>query len=160
MRAYIIDPPFETFGQKSERTTAAVNLIAEIVLGCLSRGGDNFHYSVVWANPGEEPGGSWNEDVAIPHVVQLDSTESLRGWLRRSVDPNDAGGGDVRSIATCRAVTFGYDGQAFLLLRHENAPPISPDLSLAVVAERPDLLRDTDWFDGWIRSAPEIANGS
>ena len=158
MKAYIIDPPFDTFGKESERTTAAINLIADIVLGCLRRGGDSFHYSVVWANPGEEPGGPWNEDTAVPHVVQLDTAEALRGWLRRCVDPNTAGGGDVRSIATCRTVTFGYDGQALLLLRHEDTPPTSPDLSLAVIAERPDFLRDADWFDGWIRNEPAIAN--
>ena len=158
MKAYIINPPFDTFGKVGERTTAAITLIADIVLGCLRRGGDSFHYSVVWANPGEEPGGPWNENVAVPHVVQLNTAEALRGWLRRSVDPNTAGGGDVRSIATCRTVTFGYDGQALLLLRHEDAPPTSPDRSLAMVAERPDFLRDADWFDGWLRNEPEIAN--
>jgi hypothetical protein len=158
MKAYIINPSFQTFGQDDERTTAAIELIAEIVLGCLRRGGDSFHYSVVWANPGEEPGRVWNEDVAVPHVAQLDTAEALRGWLRRSLDPNTAGSGVVRSIATCRTVTFGYDGQALLLLRHEDSPPTSPDPSLAVVAERPDLLRDSDWFDGWIRGEPEIAN--
>ena len=158
MRAYIIEPPFETFDQGDERTSAAINLVAEIVFESLRRGGETFQHSVVWANPGEEPGGIWNEDVAVPHVVRLEAEEDLRAWLRRSINPNTNGGGPVRSIATCRAVTFGYDGQALLLLRHEDAPPVSPDLSLAVVEERPDLVKDTDWFDGWIRSEPVVAN--
>ena len=158
MRAYIIGPLFETFGQQNERTAAAINAVADIVFGCLRRGGDTFQYSVVWANPGEEPGRTWDENVAVPHVVQLDTADALREWLCRSIDPNTDGGGDVRSIATCRMATFGYDGQALLLLRHEDAPPLSPDLSLAVVEERPDLLRYTDWFDGWIRAEPDTAN--
>ena len=43
MRAYIIDPPFETDGVEDERTSSAVNLIADIVLQSLRRGGDTFH---------------------------------------------------------------------------------------------------------------------
>jgi hypothetical protein len=160
MKAYIIDPPFETFGREDERTLAATNLVAEIVFYCLRRGGDTFQYAVAWANPGEEPGGIWNEEIAVPHVVRLDTDEALREWLRKSVDPNTRGGGDVRSIATCRAVTFGYDGQALLCLRHDDAPPVSPDLTLAIVEERPDFLGDADYFDGWIRGEPDDADGS
>jgi hypothetical protein len=154
MRAYIIDPSFETFGQEDERTSAAINLVAEIVFRCLRSGGDTFQYALVWANPGEEPGGIWDSELAVPHVVRLDTDAVLREWLRRSVNPNTGGGGSVRSIATCRAVTFGYDGQALLCLRHEDAPPVSPDLTLAIVEERPDLLGGTDWFDGWLKDEP------
>ncbi len=153
MRAYIIDPPFHGFGVQDERTRAATDLIAQIVTQCLRRGGDTFHYSVVWANPGEEPDGIWNEDVAQPHVVKLDTEAALREWLRKSIDPNRPGGWSVRSVATCRCATFGYDGQALLCLRHEDEAPVSPDASLAIVEERPDLLTQTDFFDGWIRSA-------
>ena len=160
MKAYLIGPPFETFGREDERTSAATNLVAEIVFDCLRRGGDTFQFSVVWANPGEEPGGIWNADIAIPHVIRLQADDDLREWLRKSVDPNTSGGGDVRSIATCRSVTFGYDGQALLCLRHEDVPPASSDLTLATVAERPDFLAEADYFDGWIRGEPDIANGS
>jgi hypothetical protein len=153
MKAYIIDPQFETYGEgRDDRTPAALELIADIVCRCLRQGGDTFHYSVVWANPGEEPGGTFNEEIAEAHVFNFDTEESLRGWLRKSLDPNSSAGGDVRSIATCRCVTFGYDGQAFLCLRHEDAPPVSPDPTLAVVLERPELLADFDYFDGWVRS--------
>ena len=157
MRAYIIEPTCDVFDRMDARSSAAIRLIADIVFECLRRGGDVFQHAVVWANPGEQPGGIWNEDAAVPHLIRLDDADTLRAWLHRSVDPNTSGGGDVRSVATCRAVTFGYDGQALLLLRHEDAPPVSPDLSLAIVAERPDLLEDTDWFDGWIRSDPDLA---
>jgi hypothetical protein len=160
MRAYIIEPRYETFGQEDEHTSAATNLVAEIVFESLRRGGDTFQHSVVWANPGAEPGSIWNEEVAVPHVVRLDTEEALRLWLRKSVDPNTSGGGDVRSIATCRTATFGYDGQALLCLRHEDAPPVSRDLTLATVEERPDLLGGTDYFDGWIRAETDNSYGS
>jgi hypothetical protein len=153
MRAYIIDPPFDTYGVEDERTSAAIDLIADMVFQCLRRGGDTFQYAVVWANPGEELGTVYNEDIAEPNVFRLDGDDTVREWLRKSVDPNTPGGGTVRSIATCRSVTFGYDGQALLCLRHEDALPVSPDASLAVVEERPDLLTESDWLDGWVRSS-------
>lgn len=152
MKAYIIDPPFKMFGSHDERTSASINLIADLVFDSLRRGGDTFQHAVVWADPGEEPGGVFHEDIAEPHVFELKSDEALRDWLRQSVDPNKVGGGDVRSISTCRCVTFGYDGQAFLCLRHDDEPPVSPDTELAVVEERADLLMNADYFDGWARS--------
>jgi hypothetical protein len=158
MKAYIIYPPFETFGKGDEHISAATNLVAEIVFGCLRQGRDTFQHTVVWVNPGEEPGSIFNEGEAMPHVIRLDTDEALRAWLRQSVDPNIDGGGDVRSIATCRTVTFGYDGQAFLCLRHEDAPPVSPDPTLAIVEERADLLGGTDYFDGWAGASGTAAN--
>ena len=151
MRAYAILPPFEMHGREDERTSATIELIADLVFNSLRGGGDTFQYAVLWADPGQEPGGSFHEDVAEPHIYELRGDEALRDWLRKSVDPNNLGGGDVRSIGTCRSVTFGHDGQAFLCLRHEDAPPVSPDPRLAIVDERPDLLTDTDYFDGWLR---------
>ena len=160
MRAYIIDPPFKMFGSDDDRTSAAIKHIADIVFGCLRRGGDTFQFAVAWADPGDEPGGIFHEDMAEPHVFRLDSDDALLQWLRKSVDPNTDGGGTVRSIATCRSVTFGYDGQALICLRHEDPPPVSSDPLLAVVEERPDLITDTDWLDGWIRGGVEGADGS
>jgi len=159
MRAYIIDPPFKMYGRHDDRTSAAIKHIAEIVFTCLRRGGDTFQYAVVWADPGQEPSGIFHDDIAQPHVFRLETDDALRSWLIRSVDPNIDDGGDVRSIATCRSVTFGYDGQAFLCLRHADAPPLSSDPLLAVVEERPDLIGQSDYFDGWIRDAG-AANGT
>jgi hypothetical protein len=152
MRAYLIDPPFDTYGVEDDRTSAALDLIAEIVFQCLRRGGDEFQYSVVWVNPGGENTGQWNEEIAEPHVIDLRTDNALREWVRKSVDPNHPGGGVVRSIATCRCFTFGYDGQAFLCLREEDEPPVSPDPNLANVEERPELIANSDYFDGWVRS--------
>lgn len=153
MKAYLIGPPFEMYGVQDERTAASIELITEIVLNSLRSGGDEFHYALVWSNPGEEPDGSgWNSDIAEPHIFPLHDADKLRAWLRRAIDPNAVGAGDVRSIATCRSVTFGYDGQAFLCLRYEDQAPLSSNPELAIVEERSELLIDSDYFDGWVRT--------
>jgi hypothetical protein len=77
--------------------------------------------------------------------------------IRRSVDPSSSFSATIRSIATCRAATFGYDGQAFLCLRHEDEPPVSPDPSLVVVEERPDFLVECDYFDGALLGPAAVA---
>lgn len=151
MRAYIIEPQLETFGVSDLRAGIALDLIVDVVFSCLRRGGDCFQYSVEWADPVATVGAPFREDVAIPHVYELSSDVDLRSWLRRAIDPNTPGKGDVRSIATCRTASFGYDSQVFLLLRTEDDPPISPDPELVRIEERRDILSDTDWFDGWAR---------
>ena len=52
------------------------------------------------------------------------------------------------------AATFGFDGQAFLCLRHEDEPPVSPAPDLVEVVEDPTYLTGTDFFDGVIISQP------
>jgi hypothetical protein len=54
----------------------------------------------------------------------------------------------IRSLVTCRAVFFGYDGQAFVCLPAEAEPIISPDESLIRVEECSHLLTEGDWMDG------------
>jgi hypothetical protein len=152
MKAYMIAPTFEMHDVDDDRTRAAVQLIAKMVFDCLRSGGDTFQFAVDWADPGDAPGGIFSEDLAEPHVISLQSKDALLDRLLRAVDPNCAGGGQVRSIATCRSCTFGCDGQAFLCLRHEDQPPVSPNPSLAVVTERSDLLAGSDYFDGWMRA--------
>ncbi len=153
MKAYGAFPAFELYGAgiADARTQAAIALIVEIVIDALRRDGDRFHYAVDWRNPGAASLlGQWSGDVAAPHVVPFSDADDLRDAIHRAIDPNIVGWCLIRSIATCRAATFGYDGQAFLCLRHEDAPPISPDTSLVTVEARPDMLTGSDRFDGWL----------
>jgi hypothetical protein len=154
MKVYGIFPNFEICGRDvpAERTQSAIALIARLTFDSLRSGGDNFHFTVDWRDPGAPPdAGVFHDDIAEPHVIQLQSDRDLMDRLRDSIDPNRTTGSTIRSIATCRAATFGYDGQVFLCLRHEDAPPVSPDETLAIVEARPDILVDHDWFDGWLR---------
>ena len=54
----------------------------------------------------------------------------------------------IRSLVTCLAVSYGYDGQAFVCLPTDADPIVSPDESLITVEECSHLLIDSDWMDG------------
>ena len=54
----------------------------------------------------------------------------------------------IRSLVTCRAVSYGYDGQAFVCLPHDIAPVSTPDDDLITVTDQSQMLLDTDWMDG------------
>jgi len=133
VKAYIIEPPFEMYGLEGDRTAAAIETIADIVFNCLRADDDTYQFALTSSGP-----------------LHLETDEALRDWLLKSVDPNAPAGGDVRSASNCRCVSFGYDGQALLCLRHDDAAPISPDISLAVIEERSHYLAETDYLDGWI----------
>lgn len=160
MKAYAI---FPTFGLTKDdpRSRACIDLVSAIVVEALRRDGDHFHFAVDWLDPGAAPdSGVFHEDVAEPHIKPLGDAHALIARVRRSIDPFNGSGSTVRSIATCRAATFGYDGQAFICLRHEDEPPVTPDSSLVGIEERSDLLIHTDYFDGRVRSASVTGNPS
>jgi hypothetical protein len=133
MKAYLIGPPFEMYGNEDARTALAIELISDIVFNALRADENTLQFAITSAGP-----------------IHLESKGDLLEWLRNSVDPNGGGGGDVRTLDNCRCVTFGYDGQAFLCLRHDDDEPVSTDHSLAVVEEISHYLASTDYFDGWI----------
>lgn len=152
MKVFSIFPLIDMFGpNRDERADRCISLVTDIVCQALRRNGDDFHCAVDWKDPGSLDSRAFSTDIAEPQIVWLRSEEALRRRVTRSVDPNVGEQGTIRFIATCRAVTFGYDGQAFLCLRHEDEPPHSPDVPLIKVEERPDILLEFDYFDGWVR---------
>ena len=151
MKSYAVVPTFELHTTDG-RTQNYVDLASEFVTELLTRDGDHFQYVVDWCDPGKPIGGSYSTDVAEPHVTRLSDTGALISRVRACIDPNGRLGSTIRSIATCRAVTFGFDGQAFLCLRHEDETPVSPDPSLIRVGQDFDFLTQTDYFDGWTRA--------
>jgi hypothetical protein len=156
MKACAIFPSFEMYGEgiSDEKTQAAISLISQLAFDCLRSNGDHFQFVVDWHDPGVLPQvAGFTDAIAEPHIVQLLSDQDLLARIRSAVDPNGGGlGGTIRSIATCRALTFGFDGQAFLCLRLEDEMPVSPDATLATVADQPEMLTGTDYFDGWVRA--------
>jgi len=153
MRAYCIFPGFEMTDQIDVRVQTCLSLITELVCDRLRTGGDNFHVTVDWRDPGRDGWSTCTEGVALPYAVSLTDPAKLAEVVRFSLDPySGKSAAVIRSTATCRAATFGFDGQAFLCLRHEDDAPISPDFALIAIEERPDLLTETDYFDGAIVS--------
>ena len=154
MRAYLIGPKFAIYsaGADDPRSQSSIELVTDMVFQSLRAGGDDFQFAFDWLDPGTSPGSGFHEDIAEPHLSWLKTDDELRNRIRASVDPWSGFGGNlIRSAATCRGVTFGYDGQALLCLRHEDSVPCSPNSSLVDVTERPDFLYEYDYFDGWIR---------
>ena len=81
-------------------------------------------------------------------TVRVEDAETLRTILRESGNPSGGKWMLVRSLVTCRAVSYGSDGQAFVCLPSEAAPIVSPDDTLINVEECSQLLVETDWMDG------------
>lgn len=153
MRAYSIFPLVEAGSQESQLVRSCHAMVTTLVCACLRAGGDKFHVAVDWRDPGGEEWGICTDGIAQPAIVQLGSEEKLRELVHLSTDPYvNRGAAVIRSMATCRAATFGHDGQAFLCLRIEDDPPVSPDAKLIEVRESPELLTDYDYFDGVIVS--------
>ena len=153
MKAYGIFPLIEMGVDDDPRVNACHSIVTELVCNCLRAGGDTFHVAVDWRDPDSEAWSMCTEGIAQSHVVPLGSSDALLDLIRLSTDSfSNKGVGVIRSMATCRAATFGDDGQAFLCLRHEDDPPTSPNSDLVEVVERADLLTDTDYFDGVIVS--------
>lgn len=153
MKAYGIFPLIEIAGDNDLQVGKCVSMISDLVCRSLRAGGDTFHVAIDWRDPNGKAWSICTEGVAQPHIVQLRSNDELLDLVRQSSDPFSGRGAHIiRSMATCRAATFGYDGQVFLCLRHEDSVPTSPDPKLIEVVERPELLSDADYFDGIIVS--------
>ena len=160
MKAYGIFPRIDMTVEDDPRVNSCHSLVTELVCDCLRADGDTYHVAVDWRDPDGEAWGMCTEGVAQPHVVRLETAEAMQELVRLSTDPlSIRGASAIRSMATCRAATFGHDGQAFLCLRHEDNPPVSPNRELIEVAERPELLTDTDYFDGVIVNPSPLVNG-
>lgn len=148
MKVYAIFPMVDLYGdtEPDDRRQACITKIASMTFDSLRSGGDSLFYTTEELDPVEEMPEALG-DIPRLRAVSLSSDRELMERVRRSIDPHDPVGRTIRSIATCRAATFGFDGQAFLCLRHEDEPPVSHDVSLVIVEERPDILRDYDYFD-------------
>jgi hypothetical protein len=137
MKIYEIFPVTEA----AESDPACAALVARLVFESLRSGGDLFQYAIDWSD---------RTDAEGPIISRFEADEQLLLWLEEAIASGSPVRPLIRSFASCRAATFGYDQQAILCLRHEDAAPVSPDSSLVVVEERPEILAEYDYFDGWL----------
>lgn len=89
---------------------------------------------------------TWQE-----RATQITSRDLLRETLMDCGDPDSGRWVLIRSLITCRAVSYGFDGQAFVCLQMDDEPMISPDDTKIVVEECSHLLVETDCLDGLTR---------
>jgi hypothetical protein len=147
MKTYIIEPEIDLIDPKDIQVVTCLKLISEVVFDHLRYGGDHFHYTVDWRNPEDTAlNGYWNSEVAQPHIVSLTDANELMKVIRLSLNPWDRTWAIIRSVATCRMATFGYDGQAFLCLREADKAPMSPNPFLVNI----ESVDPGGVFDGWL----------
>jgi hypothetical protein len=164
MKLYYIGPKIDvqTMAPEviEERMRRAVEPIADLVFAQFRP--DTFH-ALVGLSCLNRPEQDEEAEAPPPYPPLISGQEAFGRWRATRFGSEAAvraalvnmGDSDVtpelfsiRSIISCRSVSYGYDGQAFLCLRTEDEPPVSPDTDLVLVEERQDLLTDTDYADG------------
>jgi len=149
MKLYFIQaaiPPGAGESEVSARLSACVEPIADLILPHLSS--DPALFGLRHSDEGSQPPLPMAERYGYAEAVRLADNETLRAALVACGDPNNGQWMLIRSLVTCRAVFYGYDGQAFVCLPHEAGRIISPDQAMIEVSDRSQMLIDTDWLDG------------
>lgn len=83
-------------------------------------------------------------------TVRIADTESLRTILRQSGGRDSGQWMLIRSLVSCRAVFYGYDGQAFVCLPTASPAIVSPDEAMIHVEDCSHMLIETDYMDGML----------
>ena len=149
MKAYIVDVANDDIhASKGERSDYAVAMVTEIALAALRLDQDRTVHAIFFNSvPQDASADLIDENV---YLARPADPAQLRQWMYDALHPYREGGGQIRSSLTCRCVVFGYDGQVLICLRSEDPAPVSPDPSIVVVQERPDLIARCDYFDGYV----------
>lgn len=98
------------------------------------------------AAPPVKPGALYG-DV---ETVRIADAGTLRTILRHSGRPDSGQWMLIRSLVSCRAVFYGYDGQAFVCLPSSAPAIVSPDEAMIPVEECSHMLIETDFLDGML----------
>ena len=149
MKLYLVAPVVPQGSDEKtidERLAACIEPIADLILSHLLA--DPALFGIRHEFEGTAAPLPMTKKYGYADVVELDEPEALRSALVACGDPNSGKWMLIRSLVTCRAVLYGYDGQAFVCLPH-GAPPIqSTDPAIIEVSDRSSMLVDTDWMDG------------
>ena len=146
MKLFLVSPSFNAVERGQDATRPDLDEAVEMILRAIQPTG-NERIIGVWHNNEASMGAeAFDAEYAGKRVKSLNDRDLLRSVLRRVADPWDNYFMWVRCQTTCRFVFFGCDAQAFLFLRHEDAPPSASPL--VQVEERTAMLAETDFFDG------------
>ncbi len=149
MKLYLIAPrPADNSGEAVEgaRLRLCGERIADLILPHLSADPALFGMRHVHESSGAPV--KLGTRCGYADVVRITNADMLREILLACGDPDSGKWMLIRSLVTCRAVFYGYDGQAFVCLPHEAAPILAPDDPLIAVEECSHMLAETDWMDG------------
>jgi len=149
MKLYLVSPAIPVDADPAlvnDRLAACIEPIADLILSHLApdpalfgmRGVDDVTDSPLGAG----------DRYAGAEVARIPDDASLRRVLLACGDPNSGQWMLIRSVATCRTVRYGFDGQAYVCLPESADPIVSPDEDLIDVVECSHLLVETDLLDG------------
>lgn len=148
MKLYLVQPvvpPKAGHAEINTRLRSCIEPIADLILPHLLV--DPALFGMRHGNDGSKPPLAMTEQYGYAEVVRLGDRDTLRAALVACGDPNSGQWMLIRSLVTCRAVFYGYDGQAFVCLPHE-APPIRSADAAIDVSDESQMLVHTDWLDG------------
>ena len=149
MKLYLVAPNIPSHLDKEAadaRLRSCIEPIAELILGHISE--DPALFGV--RHEGEVSDAPIQPDLQFRHAqaVRLADDDALRQVLVASGDPSSGEWMLIRSLVSCRAVSYGHDGEAFVCLPTDAEPIVSTDPALIYVEERSSLLVESDWMDG------------
>lgn len=148
MKLYLVQPAIPPKAGQAEintRLRACIEPIADLILPHLLI--DPALFGVRHRRDVSKSPLSMTEQYGYAEVVRLSDRDALRTALVACGDPDSGQWMLIRSLVTCRAVFYGYDGQVFVCLPHHAAPIRSADTSIDV-SEESQLLANSDWLDG------------
>lgn len=149
MKLYLVAPKVADNSDEAAeaaRLRICIGQIADLILRHISP--DPALFGIRHVNENSEAPVSPDTRYGYAEALRISDPEMLREILVACADPYSGKWMLIRSLVTCRAVFFGYDGQAFVCLPAEADPILSPDDTLITVEECSHLLTETDWIDG------------
>lgn len=148
MKLYLVQPVILPRAEQVEidaRLSACIEPIADLILPHLVV--DPALFGMRHGNERSQPPLAMTGQYGYAEVVRLDDKDALRAALVACGDPNSGQWMLIRSLVTCRAVVYGYDGQALVCLPNE-APPIRSADPAIDVTNKSQMLVNSDWMDG------------
>ena len=149
MKLYLVKPnlPAASDRQSADaRQRACIAPIADLILFHLAE--DPALFAMRHKGEVAEPSIHPDASFGYAEAARIADSDTLRRLLMECGDPFDERWMLIRSLVTCRAVYYGFDGQAFVCLPAEAAAIESPDANLITVTDCSHLLTESDWMDG------------
>ena len=149
MKLYLVQPAIPPDADQKEisaRIASCIEPIARLILPYLLA--DPAMFGLRHTNEASQQPLAMAERYGYAGVVRLADESMMRAALVACGDPNSGQWMLIRSLVTCRSVFYGYDGQAFVCLPHDDEPILSPDNEMIAVSDQSQMLIETDWMDG------------
>jgi hypothetical protein len=149
MKLYLVEPNLlgtSDTASADARLRACIAPIADLILSHLAE--DPALFSMRTKGEVSTPCIPPEATYGYAEVARIPDRETLRSILMACGDPFGGRWTLIRSLVTCRAVYYGYDGQAVVCLPSEAAPILSPDVNLIAVADCSSRLTEVNWMDG------------